>query len=523
MSPLDKAPCKDGLSSSCFKSFPKWAKQAFAFRLIHTLFAPEITSKLPVILTKPLLYQGPVFPEGWTPSDPLPEGVFVDTEPLFPPDWQAGDPKPPGVIIPPETTFPPDWKPADPPPPGVIIPPGTTFPPDWNPPSPLPDTITSPPGAILPTGWQPGDFLPTDFNFVLESIFGPDWQMGDYWPESIYIFDPITLPADMVLTYGSTVSPGTIFPEDWRPADPLPLGVSLEYWAYFPPEWTPDDPLPPGVSLDLTASFPSDWSPGDPLPSGVTLQPGAYFPPGWSPIDTLPEGVVIDTKLFFPAFWHPGDPLPFGALIYPVLYGYKLRLGRYPPGPWYGTLRYGPRSRFYVKPTLGYYFYDYFDSLDLDVWELFEPSGGDITLDNGRLRFYSVAITTCSALHTVATTPTDNFNITFSLVYTLGYRYFWVTFYSGKYRIQIWFNHPDNVDLRDENGLQNISVNNFVNGTVLWKLEIRGDQVTLYQDEVQKGSTLTLQSYSNFPGKIALRMWDQTTVWIDDLKIEDGL
>jgi hypothetical protein len=130
-------PCRNGLTPECFASFPKWAKQAFFYRLLHLLLPAQITSKLPTIFKQGLLFPGAQFPLQWTPGDPIPEGATIPPGAIFPPGWQFGDPWPSGVLIWNEFTAP-EW---------FVLPDGTVV----------------LPGALIPPGWQPGDPLPDGF------------------------------------------------------------------------------------------------------------------------------------------------------------------------------------------------------------------------------------------------------------------------------------------------------------------------------------------------------------------------
>lgn len=130
-------PCADGLTAACFEADPQWAKQAFAFRLMSALVPASISRRLPKWKFSTFM----IFPPGWTPGDPLPPGLSIDTSIFFPPGWTPGDPLPPGIIAEPGAEFPPGWKPGDPLPPGFAIDPTVFFPPDWQPGDDLPPEI----------------------------------------------------------------------------------------------------------------------------------------------------------------------------------------------------------------------------------------------------------------------------------------------------------------------------------------------------------------------------------------------
>jgi len=139
-------PCDRGLTPGCFEEHPEWAKQAFAYRLLHTLFPPEITRRLPKIWRDPLIGPGANVPD----EVDLPPGTVVppdyDWDPVWTPWWLSL----PWWLIWPEEDIPPDADPDYPPPPDVVIPPGTVFPPGWRIKDPLPPGVKLPPNPSGP-------------------------------------------------------------------------------------------------------------------------------------------------------------------------------------------------------------------------------------------------------------------------------------------------------------------------------------------------------------------------------------
>jgi len=79
-----------------------------------------------------------------------------------------------------------------------------------------------------------------------------------------------TIPPGVVIPPGMAIPPNYTFPDRWVP------------WLYFnfltgEPPWT---------------LFPDGWKPGDPLPPGVTYPPGFVLPPGWTPEDHPPAALI---------------------------------------------------------------------------------------------------------------------------------------------------------------------------------------------------------------------------------------
>jgi len=236
---MPKHPCEDGLTPACFREYPKWYKQALAYKILHLLLPKQLTKKLPGLMGKPFIGPGAIlppgvifppgtiippyftwpanwnpwlyflftnafdpttiFPEGWTPEDPLPEGVTISPGAVFPPNWTPKQPLPPGVVIPPKVIIPPGWTPKQPLPPGVVIPPEMVFPPDWTPEDPLPPGVIIKPEVIIPSDWTPEEPPPIPYipNYPalppepgaspIPPIYVEPWQPG-----------PITGPAGKI-------------------------------------------------------------------------------------------------------------------------------------------------------------------------------------------------------------------------------------------------------------------------------------------------------------------------------------
>ena len=128
-------PCSQDLGLDCFEEYPKWAKQAFAYRLLMLITPKQLTKRLHRRLFRFI----------------LPPGI----------DLAPGVELPPGAIVPPGGTIPPGWSTGDPLPPGTIppghLPPGTdqtgTTPPLYVPPWGPGPTRTGPRGPSKGPAW----------------------------------------------------------------------------------------------------------------------------------------------------------------------------------------------------------------------------------------------------------------------------------------------------------------------------------------------------------------------------------
>ena len=172
-----------------------------------------------------------LFPEGWTPGDPLPEGVTLEGPGEFPKMWYSGDPAPENLTLEEGTLFPPGWTAGDIIPEGVHVPKDVWFPDDWKTTDPLPKGITVDEYFEWPEDWTPGDKLPEGASFPKGEYFEKDWFAGHSMPENV------------------TLAEGASFPAGWYSGDPLPEGVSLDEGKEIPFDWQPGDEVPEGLNL----------------------------------------------------------------------------------------------------------------------------------------------------------------------------------------------------------------------------------------------------------------------------------
>lgn len=98
-------PCDKGLTKDCFRLHPQWAKQAFAYRLLHTITPKRLSRHLPRAFRIPLIFQdagipsGVSLPPGLSDPQPSPQASLIIGSSgnmvfeAFPP----GPPGPPGA------------------------------------------------------------------------------------------------------------------------------------------------------------------------------------------------------------------------------------------------------------------------------------------------------------------------------------------------------------------------------------------------------------------------------------------
>ncbi len=155
--------CDKSLNAECFATHPKWARQAFAWRLLHLMFPGQITKKLPPSLAFPPLPPG----FEWPATIEIPPGTEIPDWWIHTEDWLPGDVFPPGATIPPDVDIPLWFLYSILFPPGTIIPPGFVLPPGWQPGDPLPPGVIPPgdlppdvPGTVPPSYLDPSVTLP---------------------------------------------------------------------------------------------------------------------------------------------------------------------------------------------------------------------------------------------------------------------------------------------------------------------------------------------------------------------------
>lgn len=158
-----RGPCSGGLTAACFARHPDFARQAFAYRLLHTVTPKPLARKLPEILSRALIGEGAQVPPGWN----LPPGTVV----------------PPGTILP----SPPDAPIGETP--GTDLQDGAR------------DAPGSGPGTQLPSGTLPPPFytLPHGPVAVVPPLYIPPWSPG-----------PATLPVNKTAGAGGELGQATI-------------------------------------------------------------------------------------------------------------------------------------------------------------------------------------------------------------------------------------------------------------------------------------------------------------------------
>ena len=152
---VEEHPCARGLTPECFEKYPTWARQAFAYRLLCTLFPPQITRRLQRLLTTAIVGPGAVIP----PDLVTPPGVIMPPGVIWPPEWTPEDPLPPGIL-------PPPFEPGQEPPAGVA-PPIYTQP--WEP------GPVQTPGNKIPA--RPDPWFYDDFDIIDPAVW-TDWSEG---------------------------------------------------------------------------------------------------------------------------------------------------------------------------------------------------------------------------------------------------------------------------------------------------------------------------------------------------------
>ena len=161
---MPEHPCAEGLSSACFAAYPAWARQALAYKVLHVILPKQLTRRLPKGLGRALIGQGASLPPGlvFPPGMAIPPGFtwpeswntwlffYFEGDELpwlvFPEGWTPGDPLPPGVTIAPGAVIPSGWSPKD-------------HPPAWLIPGYTPVKIPPGSGALAPLyvqPWEPG-------------------------------------------------------------------------------------------------------------------------------------------------------------------------------------------------------------------------------------------------------------------------------------------------------------------------------------------------------------------------------
>lgn len=190
-------PCDDGLSRSCFKVYPKWVKQALAYKFLYVLLPKEALIALKTGLDLPFIGPGAI----------LPPGVELPT----------------GSIIPPDFNVPPNWIPWF----HMIF------------------TTDDDPRGLFPVDWKFGDTLPIEIKLLENYIIPNDWTTANP-PHPVFLpgYNPFPRPDDWsggVPLYVGAFEPGPVHRP--APAPPSPW-VSIFTDTYWETGICPDHLVP---------------------------------------------------------------------------------------------------------------------------------------------------------------------------------------------------------------------------------------------------------------------------------------
>ena len=253
---MTEHPCSRGLTAACFAAHPAWARQAFAYKLLHIMLPKQLSKMLPRGLNLALVPPGVEIPPGIV----LPPGTIVPPGVTFPPGWTPGDPAPPGVQLPPAVS------PVPPPVEGSGVAPPLYVAPF------TPGPIHRPSGEAVETGWRNPEsdysvtWIPSEgfYNFDMVDDY-PDIDDSRhnyaYTDFSIDEFNttPFNVPLGATITSLSLYLRGHAVLDSWGSMSAFIVRDDVQYFATAE-EWFSTGWVEKVFSWDLDPSSGMPWT-----------------------------------------------------------------------------------------------------------------------------------------------------------------------------------------------------------------------------------------------------------------------
>lgn len=166
------------------------------------------------------------------------------------------------------------------------------------------------------------------------------------------------------------------------------------------------------------------------------------------------------------------------------------------------------------------WFYDSFE--DTSQWTEHVYMDGKIAIVDGKLKLYyvtSAGYGNAGIRRTDARAWPENWTWSFKFKHHDGLKNFSTYCNTGATRVRMRFKPPNKIGFIEEAGYTEISVDNYVGLTHVWKVIVTGMTAELWRDDTLIRDNLQLQIYTSYPGKCDHWNEGNTTTYTDEYEI----
>lgn len=168
------------------------------------------------------------------------------------------------------------------------------------------------------------------------------------------------------------------------------------------------------------------------------------------------------------------------------------------------------------------WFDEQFNDLTKNNWTILEVEEGTATIENGRLKLYAPGAPDFARVDRVETRSVpENFDFVISAQVTDGGTYLEFRVDNDIHSVNIWLENGEDVRIYVLTGWVTVQTSNFVDEYIVWKVQVRGDQGTLWRNNVKVCGPYTLATAATVPGRMWIRAGGGATVFVNYYEVQE--